>query len=176
MTITETFVDSDGKQRLGVWRICLTCGNKFISRADQAGKYCSQQCAQLGGRNRVTLTCAHCGNDFERVPSKLKSKHGYYFCSRACKDAAQRIGGIDIIQPGHYGVGCTTYRERAFAVYLHNCHDCGWDTEPAILQVHHIDHNRKNPSIENLVILCPTCHKLRHFYKGGSNPPASTKS
>lgn len=43
------------------------------------------------------------------------------------------------------------------------CADCGYKKYPKVLQVHHIDENRKNNSIENLVVLCPTCHNVRHF-------------
>ncbi|NLF57290.1 MAG: HNH endonuclease, partial [Candidatus Hydrogenedens sp.] len=31
---------------------------------------------------------------------------------------------------------------------------------PAVLEVAHIDGNRENNAVENLVILCPNCHKM----------------
>lgn len=34
--------------------------------------------------------------------------------------------------------------------------------EPSIIEIHHIDRNRNNNNISNLIGLCPTCHKLLH--------------
>jgi len=46
------------------------------------------------------------------------------------------------------------------------CQDCGqgedWHGNKLILHVHHIDGNRKNNNIENLILLCPNCHAVRH--------------
>ena len=41
------------------------------------------------------------------------------------------------------------------------CEVCGlseWMNKPIPLELHHIDHNRYNNSLDNLQILCPTCH------------------
>jgi len=49
------------------------------------------------------------------------------------------------------------------------CERCGrveWEGEPIPLQVHHIDGDRTNNSIENLQILCPNCHALTDNYCG----------
>ena len=43
--------------------------------------------------------------------------------------------------------------------YEHKCMCCGWDEDDRILEVHHIDENRKNSHISNLCLLCPTCHR-----------------
>lgn len=39
------------------------------------------------------------------------------------------------------------------------CQDCEKDHD---LQIHHSDGDRSNDAIENLIILCYTCHKERH--------------
>lgn len=155
-------------------RICRTCGSKFDARPADVkrgrGKYCSVRCAnsqpRYRARNRVQLTCAGCSTEFERPASRAKkSKHGLYFCSRSCKDIAQRIGGIKKIQPDHYGQGCglSSYRSRALKNLPHRCADCGFDKHFEVLLVHHIDTCRQNNKISNLVILCPTCHAVRHL-------------
>jgi 5-methylcytosine-specific restriction endonuclease McrA len=54
-------------------------------------------------------------------------------------------------------------RAKALATYGSICNDCSWQEEPSILEVHHIDTNKLNHDMGNLVILCPTCHQLRHF-------------
>ena len=51
------------------------------------------------------------------------------------------------------------YRKLAFAHYDPLCAHCGFGI-PAVLEVAHIDGNRQNNDIANLVILCPNCHKM----------------
>jgi 5-methylcytosine-specific restriction endonuclease McrA len=63
------------------------------------------------------------------------------------------------MRPDHYDTGEHRYRERSFAKYEHKCAVCGWDEDEDVLEVHHIDENRSNNSIDNLIILCPTCHR-----------------
>ena len=51
------------------------------------------------------------------------------------------------------------YRKLAFASYPPVCAHCGFGI-PAVLEVAHIDGNRQNNNVGNLVILCPNCHKM----------------
>ena len=51
------------------------------------------------------------------------------------------------------------YRKLAFASYDPLCAHCGFGI-PAVLEVAHIDGNRQNNEVANLVILCPNCHKM----------------
>ncbi len=97
------------------------------------------------------------------MKSRQKSKSGFDFCSRMCKELAQRIGGTII--PSHYGdvAGKDNYRKLAFDVYPHKCAKCNYSNYIEVLEVHHIDRNRQNSKVENLVILCPTCHREDHF-------------
>jgi hypothetical protein len=52
-----------------------------------------------------------------------------------------------------------SYRKIAFDTYPNICAYCGFGII-GILQVAHLSHDRKDDSPENLVILCPTCHKM----------------
>lgn len=51
------------------------------------------------------------------------------------------------------------YRKVAFEHYPPICAYCGFGI-PEILEVAHLDGHRENNEIENLVILCPNCHKM----------------
>lgn len=107
--------------------------------------------------------CAQCNTAFYKSPSKLKSsKSGLVFCKRACKDQAQRIGGITEIQPVHYGT-TEHYRTLAFKAYPNFCSMCGYFKHPEVLHIHHKDGDHSNNAIENLCIVCPTCHEETHF-------------
>lgn len=52
-----------------------------------------------------------------------------------------------------------TYRALAFRHYSHKCAVCGYKECVDILEVHHKDGDRNNNALDNLVILCPNCHK-----------------
>lgn len=51
------------------------------------------------------------------------------------------------------------YRKIAFEKCPSICAYCGFGIKE-ILQIAHLNHNRNNNAIDNLVILCPTCHKM----------------
>ena len=51
------------------------------------------------------------------------------------------------------------YRKAAFQAYEPACAYCGFGV-PDVLEVAHLDGDRKNNSLENLAILCPNCHKM----------------
>jgi len=147
--------------RSGLNLICPQCGVTFWCRVRYASrrKYCSRQCSWASRKGETqTVICAHCGKHFERRICRLRE---IMFCSRACKDNAWSEG-IAGLRPAHYGAHRKNYRRTAFRHYDRKCADCGWDEIPQVLIVHHIDRQRSNLSPENLVILCPTCHKVRH--------------
>lgn len=53
------------------------------------------------------------------------------------------------------------YRKLAFEHYHDRlfCAHCGFGI-PAVLEVAHLDGCRQNNYVRNLVLLCPTCHKM----------------
>lgn len=113
--------------------------------------------------NRQEVECAYCKKLFLRSISSLeKSRSGLYFCCREHKDLAQRLEAgenFDIMRPDHYGTGFSNYRDLAFSTYEPTCACCDWHDDIRILEVHHIDSNRENGDISNLIILCPNCHR-----------------
>lgn len=124
-------------------------------------KYCSMSCSRLGSRNRVSVVCANCGAKFLKHPSNLKTKTGYHFCNKVCKDAAQRLdSGVGYTLP-HYKDGAGgSYRRRALREHGECCNSCGYVVCSSMLDVHHKDGNRDNNNLENLEVLCVWCHAL----------------
>lgn len=53
-----------------------------------------------------------------------------------------------------------SYRKIAFDNFKPECNRC---KSKRILNVHHRDHNRNNNSINNLEILCKSCHNREHY-------------
>jgi hypothetical protein len=54
-------------------------------------------------------------------------------------------------------------RIKIFEKANNRCELCGWDTYPQVLEVHHKDRNHKNNDANNLIALCPICHRLEHY-------------
>lgn len=109
---------------------------------------------------KVLIVCGTCETEVWKPKSKTgKGKNGIDFCSRDCKDKAQRTGGP--IAPEHNG-RTNDYRTKAFRNLPHLCSRCGYCKNKSVLQVHHKDEDRKNNEIYNLEILCPTCHVEFH--------------
>lgn len=144
-------------------KTCKYCKNEFITRRSVT-KYCNVDCANKSKIVPVISNafCAQCDKPIYRSLSSLKgSKSGLYFCSKACKCEAQRIGGIKEIMPPHYGTTTTDYRSL-FKTEELICARCNYDEFDCSVEIHHIDKDRKNNSRENLIPLCACCHKALH--------------
>lgn len=156
-------------------KLCLNplCGKPFQASVKEVnrgnGKYCCQVCAgrHTNSLKRKTVrkpntVCAYCSQEFW-CRNFGNSRSGLYFCCRQHKDLAQRIGGIEAIQPDHYGTTLSDYRDIAFRNFPKVCVRCSYDK---FVVVHHKDRDRSNNTLDNLEVLCPNCHALEHW---GSN-------
>lgn len=166
--------------KMMIQQTCQTCNKPFEAREADVkrgrGRYCSLSCSSSRPRppKEANCSCDYCGEQFYRPPSKIRSK--YTFCNRSCKERAQSLDteGFRDMVPSHYGTREATYREVAFRHQERRCNRCGYDEHPEVLEVHHIDRNRKNNTSQNLEVLCPTCHRVEHFlandgsFAGGS--------
>jgi hypothetical protein len=150
-----------------VLRQCLICDKKFFVRPSHVrlgwGKYCSLSCRHESQKKGKYVACHWCKKRVWRKPQALKrSKSGYLFCDRKCsmawKNSELRAGSNHPLWNG----GKASYRhmmeKRGEGTH---CRRCGI-TDKRVLIVHHIDHNRKNNVIENLLWLCRNCHYLEH--------------
>jgi hypothetical protein len=106
---------------------------RLAERKRGFGRFCTRKCAGKFNNKKQNklpnLVCAFCGEEFYRAPSKMvNSKSRLYFCCREHKDLAQRLGGIDKIQPSHYGTSNSpdsyTYRRIAFESHPAQCNRC----------------------------------------------------
>ena len=167
------FIDTYGSKRLGVQLNCKYCDKLFITRLlKNKPKHtcCSPECSnKYKAKPAQKLICAWCNKNFERKTQFLRSsKSGLYFCTRKCKDEAQKIGGIEEIMPDHYGSGNGRYGYRKlFTDEELICNRCGYKEFNISVQIHHIDLNRENNDKSNLIPLCSNCHDALHggFWK-----------
>jgi 5-methylcytosine-specific restriction endonuclease McrA len=97
----------------------------------------------------IEKTCPCCFKFFYARTAEEKRKTT---CSKACSNTYFRTQ-----IPGGY-----KYRQKALDYYGAKCMSCGYDASIKALEVHHIDSNRKNNSIDNLNVLCANCHTITH--------------
>lgn len=63
-------------------------------------------------------------------------------------------------------------KDRLIKLRGHKCEDCGlteWKNQLIPLEAHHIDGDRCNNTLENLLLLCPNCHTLTSNYGSKNN-------
>lgn len=144
--------------------VCDTQYQKPLRTANENKKlgyknYCSPQCMAEARKSGQWADCAQCERTIWRSKTQLeRSQSGRIFCSKHCATTYNNQFKVGNSHPNYKdGAGCT-YRKRALETYGSRCRICGYDIEP-VLQVHHIDSDRTNNNIKNLVVLCPTHHK-----------------
>ena len=149
---------------------CKICSEKFYSKPNWIekgwGKYCSLKCSQEGRKKGKLVKCHICGKNAYKNPKALKnSKSKKYFCGKSCQTVWRN--SIVFVGKNHsnWKGGEFTYKNiitKSDTPKL--CVLCK-EKDKRILAVHHIDKNRKNNTINNLIWLCHNCHFLIHQYK-----------
>jgi len=164
----EYLIDKNGRRRKAEKSKCEFCNKLFLRRVyeKRLRKYCSPECFYKDSRKRTKLKCHTCGKAFERQISHLRNaKHGFFFCSRKCKEKAQSLNGnCPQIRPNHYG---TSKKRRSCRNLINNaknprCLDCK-ENKKYLLITHHKDGNNNNSNKNNIEIVCGKCHMKRHL-------------
>ncbi len=134
-----------GTIKTGFMKKCLHCEKEFYTTPSMNNDYCSRKCvAQNRSKTFLKVICKVCGKEFETKRS-YKAKT----CSKECsyKVRAKKTTSLIVIP-----------RNK-----LCKCSKCGYDKYPMLLERHHIDHDRSNNDLSNLLVLCPTCHDEVHY-------------
>ena len=144
---------------------CKACKSEFITTAQNIkrgnGNFCSTKCRYSSFKE--SYECSFCKIIFVSTKArKEKSKTSNHFCSNPCKyKAASSLDNAYMTGPKIKSIGDTTYRNRAFNFLDKKCSCCNYSEYLEILDVNHIDGNRRNNDIVNLQILCVKCHALK---------------
>jgi len=150
--------------------ICLYCKKDFSVKPYRKDKAicCSRKClwhitrekrepfrlnkiiGKTAHNNKsVAYKCLFCNKEFFDSPSRKRK-----YCSKQCVNKP-----IKELWKAKF----TTVRKNMIRRGMVNeCKKCGYNQFPEILGIHHIDENRENNSLENLIVLCPNCHSLEH--------------
>lgn len=124
---------------------CKNCGKEDENHAKG---YCFN-CYRKFGWKRKLINCNRCG--------RQKPNHAKGFCA-GCYNFTFHL---DKTKAGNYrkwyGLDNETYKKITT-----KCSICGFDK---VVDLHHLDGNKKNSSENNLIGLCPNHHKMLHDYR-----------
>jgi HNH endonuclease len=130
---------------------CNFCNIFFSAPTFQKRKFCSNKCYSSSKiRQPPKFNCLHCGKEF--FDNKRNKNRRY--CSRACIQKRD-------IQTWKPSYSCIRKRFEIRGK-ITACEKCGYSEHPEILGIHHLDENRKNNSLDNLIVVCANCHSLFH--------------
>jgi len=154
---------------------CKFCGT-IIPYEKRNNKFCNHSCSASYNNREVDRwknkrkdygKCLYCGKELNRKQNK-------YCCLKHKSEHAYKIyikKWIDNTVSGNNDSHISGYVRRWMIENIGSCEMCGekrvnpYSKKP-ILQVHHIDGNKKNSARSNLKLLCPTCHSLTETYCG----------
>lgn len=107
----------------------------------------------------IQKICPVCRKEFKLKWSLKAEKQ--VTCSYSCSNTFFRSG----INNPNYKSG-SNYRQVALNTLGKKCANCGYSADEDALEVHHIDKNRDNNNITNLIVLCSNCHSILHKILG----------
>ena len=122
----------------------------------------------------MASACAKIGIQFSTFKRKAL-KFGCYQTNQSGKGInkkyAHRYELDDIIDGKHPQYQSNKLRQRLLKDGLKNnqCELCKieeWLDKPIKLELHHIDGNKNNNSLNNIQLLCPNCHSYTENYRG----------
>lgn len=100
--------------------------------------------------------------------TKCQSKNEKQICNK--KSTQRHRVKIEDYFSGKVSIGTTVLKkillENGFLTY--KCAICGitkWNDKDICLELHHIDGDNKNNSLENLQLICPNCHSQTHNFR-----------
>lgn len=162
------YIDSNGKQYIGKIHICAQCKREKVVRKNKTHNLC-RKCSYgkrktdikddklfviIKSNNRIyrspaiQVECEICHRQYLR---RIKEKYKTNICNLCiCNFNGKKS----------YKTGIGNYVKRALEKYGNFCSIC---KNLENIEVHHVDFDRSNNIIENLQVLCKSCHKKIHW-------------
>ena len=147
---------------------CIICATQKYAKPNWLkkgwGKYCSLKCRYKGQKKGKYIACFICQKEtYKTLKALTRSKSNKFFCNKSCQ-TIWRNSAFMGPKHGNWKGGESTYRNILIRSKIEKTCGLCQTKDKRILAVHHIDKNRKNNKINNLVWLCHNCHFLVHHY------------
>ena len=154
---------------------CIVCkktfmhyGNRVTCSKKCMGTYLSQQ--RLGENNpaykpKCCEKCKYCGSEFEFNRSGMHKGTNKQYCSKQCWDAIQKGKNKSLDGPAVFSDPYPAkFKSAKIAVRKRDNKTCCLCNETRRdISVHHIDYDKFNSDLDNLICLCRRCHGLTNF-------------
>ena len=111
--------------------------------------------------------CMNCGDDFSYRPSQHKTTTNpegtKKFCSNECQGEMRVKQSLtnDSEWTKSKGLYIKKIQKRKYGTNF--CEVCKtdeiWNGKPLVFDIDHVDGNRRNNTLANLMIICPNCHR-----------------
>lgn len=163
-------------------KVCPFCKTKFqVIKKKYKQKFCSHKCAAQSYKHQIKRVCKICNNIFYTNPHKVKTGQAK-FCCRACYDISQK--GKQAHNKGkkmpklwgaHNSMWKNGFIHKASGYHISHFQGTRIRTNRLIMEqhigrklkktevVHHIDRNRSNNSIKNLMLMSVSDHCRLHL-------------
>src|SRR5690606_1094422 len=160
-TKTNLFYCSRDCYNLDHWKInnCVFCFKQFAHHKTKKRLFCSISCSNKARYEQKIKICKFCNKSFKAMNCKRKN----IFCSTKCyNNSGQRKFDKFREKNPLFIKGKFSYRKFALRELPNECAICKSINR---LDAHHIDEDRDNNELHNLIILCHTCHLQYHHNK-----------
>lgn len=164
-------------------RVCEQCGKSFVRVYGGPRRFCCGSCQVIfqhkNWRKPKEIPCVDCGST---VVVKSRKSQRCEVCRRKHRNATINacyrrrnpgsLAGTGSALPSHYLTNRRAVRDKqprkslvksAMSVASGRCQVCSVVLHPAIRCLHHVDMDRENNSLCNLVYLCRNCHGYIHW-------------
>lgn len=150
---------------------CAHC-NKELNRKPYFVKkykhsFCNHSCKNQFQTKYIQVKCNTCQKPLTRTLYSLtRNSSGNFYCNHSCA-AKSRNRFVTGENHCNYKTGLYRYRQKALEYYGPFCMNPSCLLTKLIkipihmLDVDHVDEDRKNNKIENLKVLCVWCHALK---------------
>lgn len=123
---------------------CVTCGKVD----EHHGKGMCRKCYKKQWVSSKVIICPECKRE--------KTHHGKGLCA----SCYTRVHGYEHIKR----YNARKYHDLSLELYRQITQFCVSCSFSKIVELHHLDGDKKNNSSNNLVGLCPNCHKMIHSF------------
>ena len=164
--------DNLGKKRNGKILSCKSCSQEFYvpKYRIETAVFCSMKCMNHLQYEKSNHKCTRCFKEFLDSPSRkgrrlfctLVCMHSF-FSERSANVKDRRRNAIAKLRAeGKVSNNGPAIRKWVLLSKINECMICGYNEHICCLDIHHIDNDPNNNTLENIGILCVMCHRKVH--------------